>query len=74
MSVTFGAELRACREARGWTQARVPEAAGPSVPGVSAVERGHRRPSLRAPFALSPALRLGADELARATAERLSGS
>ena len=72
VAAAFGAELRSRREAAGLTQARLAEAAGVSVSGVSALERGQRQPSLTVAFDLSRALSLRTDELARATAERLS--
>lgn len=71
VAVAFGRELRSRREAGGWTQAQVAEAAGLSVSGVSAMERGRRQPSLSASFELSRALGLESDALARATAARL---
>ena len=73
VAAAFGAELRARREAADLTQARLAEAAGLSVSGVSALERGQRQPSLTVAFDLSRALGLTADALARATAGRLDG-
>ncbi|MFG2846635.1 helix-turn-helix domain-containing protein [Kitasatospora sp. NPDC048296] len=41
----FGAELRALREARGWTQERLAELTGYSAVHVSAVETGRKPPT-----------------------------
>ena len=71
VAAAFGVELRARREAADFTQARLAEAAGMSVSGVSALERGQRQPSLTVAFDLSRALGLEADALARATAAQL---
>jgi predicted ATPase/DNA-binding XRE family transcriptional regulator len=56
---SFGAQLRALREAAGFTQEELATIAGLSVHGVSALERGERRrPHLDTVRALSAALDL----------------
>jgi transcriptional regulator with XRE-family HTH domain len=57
----FGAQLRALREAAGFTQEELATIAGLSVHAVSALERGHRgRPQLETVRALSAALDVAA--------------
>ncbi|HET7696350.1 MAG TPA: helix-turn-helix domain-containing protein [Vicinamibacterales bacterium] len=59
---TFGVQLRALREAAGYTQEELAAIAGLSVHGVSALERGERRrPQLETVRALSAALDLTGD-------------
>src|ERR1041385_2464912 len=56
---TFGAQLKALREAAGFTQEELAAIAGLSVHGVSALERGERRrPHVDTVRALSAALDL----------------
>src|SRR4029453_18064120 len=56
---SFGAELKALREAAGYTQEELATIAGLSVHGVSALERGERRrPHVETVRALSAALDL----------------
>src|SRR5574338_235145 len=56
---TFGAQLKALREAAGFTQEELASIAGLSVDAVSALERGHRRrPHVETVRALSAALDL----------------
>ena len=56
---TFGAQLKALREAAGFTQEELATIAGLSVHAVSALERGERRrPHLDTVRALSAALDL----------------
>src|SRR5215813_13869799 len=56
---SFGAQLKALREAAGFTQEELATIAGLSVHAVSALERGHRRrPQLDTIRALSSALDL----------------
>jgi len=56
---SFGAQLKALREAAGYTQEELATIAGLSVHAVSAVERGERRrPHVEAVRALSAALDL----------------
>src|SRR5262249_36262494 len=56
---SFGAQLKALREAAGFTQEELATIAGLSVHAVSALERGHRRrPQLETVRALSTALDL----------------
>src|SRR5215213_5060858 len=56
---SFGAQLRALREAAGFTQEELATIAGLSVHGVSALERGHRRrPHVETVRALAAALDL----------------
>src|SRR5262245_806510 len=56
---SFGAHLKALREAAGFTQEELATIAGLSVHAVSALERGHRRrPHLETLRALSMALDL----------------
>jgi len=68
---SFGAQLKALREAAGYTQEELATIAGLSVHGVSALERGERRrPHVETVRALSAALNLtGAtrDELLRSS-------
>src|SRR5215510_2559098 len=57
--VSFGAQLRALREAAGFTQEELATIAGLSVHAVSALERGERRrPHVETVRALSSALDL----------------
>src|SRR5215510_2695713 len=57
--VSFGAQLRALREAAGFTQEELATIAGLSVHAVSALERGERRrPQVETVRALSAALDL----------------
>lgn len=74
---SFGAQLKALREAAGYTQEELATIAGLSVHGVSALERGERRrPHVETVRALSAALDLtgtardGFLRSARAPAER----
>jgi predicted ATPase/DNA-binding XRE family transcriptional regulator len=61
-SGSFGAHLRALREAAGYTQEELATIAGLSVQAVSALERGERRrPHLETVRALSAALDLNGD-------------
>ena len=56
---SFGAQLKALREAAGYTQEELATIAGVSVHGVSALERGERRrPHVDTVRALSAALDL----------------
>src|SRR4029079_6905938 len=56
---SFGAQLRALRQAAGFTQEELATIAGLSVHAVSALERGHRRlPHVDTVRALSAALDL----------------
>src|SRR6188474_577797 len=58
-SQSFGAQLKALREAAGFTQEELATIAGLSVHAVSALERGHRRrPHVETVRALSAALDL----------------
>jgi len=68
--VSFGAQLRALREAAGYTQEELATIAGLSVHAVSALERGERRrPHVETVRALSAAL-----NLTGATRDSLLGS
>src|SRR5215216_6140601 len=59
---SFGAQLKALREAAGFTQEELATIAGLSVHAVSALERGHRRrPHVDTVRALSAALDLTAE-------------
>src|SRR3954463_11807280 len=56
---SFGAQLKALRDAAGFTQEELATIAGLSVHAVSALERGHRRrPHVETVRALSAALDL----------------
>ena len=67
---TFGAQLKALREAAGFTQEELATIAGLSVHAVSALERGERRrPHVETVRALSAAL-----DLTGATRETFQGS
>src|SRR5512145_69850 len=67
---TFGVQLKALREAAGFTQAELATIAGLSVHAVSALERGQRRrPHPETLRALSAAL-----DLTGATSDALLGS
>src|SRR5689334_1869384 len=67
---TFGAQLKALREAAGFTQEELATIAGLSVHAVSALERGERRrPHVDTVRALSAAL-----DLKTATRDALIGS
>src|SRR5689334_14409859 len=58
---SFGGQLRALREAAGYTQEELASIAGLSVHGVSALERGERRrPHVDTVRALAGALELPA--------------
>src|SRR5215510_12448875 len=68
--VSFGAQLRALREAAGFTQEELATIAGLSVHAVSALERGERRrPHVETVRALSAAL-----DLSGTTRDALLGS
>lgn len=54
----FAAMIREAREAKGWNQARLAEAAGMTQETVSAIERERRAPSLRTAARLVAALGL----------------
>ena len=76
LSASFGAQLKALREAAGYTQEELATIAGLSVHGISALERGERRrPHVETVRALSAALDLtgttrdGLQRSARAPAE-----
>src|SRR6476620_11989187 len=59
---SFGAQLKALREAAGFTQEELATIAGLSVHGVSALERGERRrPHVETVRALCAALDLTAE-------------
>src|SRR5262245_49295318 len=61
-SGTFGAQLKALREAAGFTQDELATIAGLSVQAIGALERGERRrPHLETVRALSAALDLTGD-------------
>ena len=67
---SFGAQLKALREAAGFTQEELATIAGLSVHAVSALERGERRrPHVETVRALSAALDLTVPfaEISRAT-------
>src|SRR6187399_2151409 len=67
---SFGTQLKALREAAGFTQEELATIAGLSVHGVSALERGQRRrPHVETVRALSAAL-----DLTGATRDALLGS
>src|ERR1043165_9068711 len=77
---SFGAQLRALREAAGFTQEELATIAGLSVHAVSALERGERRrPQVDTVRALCAALDLTGDSRealvgsARASAARVAG-
>src|SRR5688572_33158774 len=60
---SFGAQLKALREAAGYTQEELATIAGLSVHGVSALERGERRrPQAETVRSLSAALDLTATD------------
>lgn len=71
----FGAQLKALREAAGYTQEELATIAGVSVHAVSALERGHRRrPHVETVRALSAALDLkGATRDALLASTKASG-
>lgn len=60
-----GSAIARRREAKGWTQAQLAEAAGLSQPYVSQVEAGTREPSLVVLRDLAKALGVTVDELLR---------
>ena len=62
--MTFGARLKALREQRGLTQAKLAEAAGISLGAVRNYEQGLREPSLAAGVKLARALGIRLDVLA----------
>src|SRR5262245_19742042 len=63
VTATFGAQLKALREASGFTQEELATIAGLSVHAVSALERGHRRrPQVDTVRALASALDLKGPE------------
>lgn len=55
--------VRKHREARGWTQAELAEAAGLSTIGVRQLESGKRNPSLETIGRIADALDITVDEL-----------
>ena len=73
---SFGAQLKALREAAGFTQEELATIAGLSVHAVSALERGERRrPHVETVRALSAALDLtGATRDALLASARAAGS
>jgi putative molybdopterin biosynthesis protein len=58
-----GAELRAARQARGFSQGQLASIAGVTRQGISALESGRSDPSLRVALALARALGLSVEEL-----------
>ena len=68
----FGAQLKALREAAGYTQEELATIAGLSVHGVSALERGERRrPHIETVRALSAALDLSGPSVTRSLRARV---
>ncbi|QFZ17562.1 helix-turn-helix transcriptional regulator [Saccharothrix syringae] len=61
LAARFGAVLRTERAARGWSQARLAEAAGITRESVYRLEGGRQRPSTSMTYRLAQALRPGAD-------------
>jgi transcriptional regulator with XRE-family HTH domain len=59
----FGVRLRAAREARGWTQHELAEAAGCLNVEISRWECGHRTPGLGTICAIANALHVTIDSL-----------
>ena len=64
-SAGIGRAVARLREAKGWSQQQLAEAAGLSQPYVSKVESGAREPSLVVVQALARALGVKVDELLR---------
>jgi transcriptional regulator with XRE-family HTH domain len=67
----LGAELRAERHRRGWTQAQLAERAECKAQTVRAIERGRRRPQGRTLRRLEAALGLPPGALLAAAGRRL---
>lgn len=63
LALRLGNALRRHRVERGWTQARLAEAAEISVNHVSYIERGERLPSVPMLVQLARALRITSSEL-----------
>jgi transcriptional regulator with XRE-family HTH domain len=59
----FGRQVRALRDERQWTQARLAEQSGLDVSYISQIERGRRDPSLSSLRALAQAFSLTLPEL-----------
>jgi transcriptional regulator with XRE-family HTH domain len=57
----FGARLRTLREAAGWTQKQLADAAGVSARGVAQWEQGQREPGWSSVVALCRALRVSCE-------------
>ncbi|MDP9794284.1 transcriptional regulator with XRE-family HTH domain/tetratricopeptide (TPR) repeat protein [Catenuloplanes nepalensis] len=71
---SFGARLRALRQAAGLTMEQLAEASGVSARAISDMERGHSRaPQARTRAALAAALGAGADALAGDVPARTDG-
>jgi transcriptional regulator with XRE-family HTH domain len=60
---TFGARLRAAREAAGLSQQRLAEAAGMHSNAVARLERGERLPTWTSVQKLADALRVSTEQL-----------
>lgn len=60
-----GAQIRALREAKGWTQPKLAEASDISVAYISSVELGHRNVSLVNLCVLASSLGVDVAELVR---------
>lgn len=62
-AVAFGARVRELRQAQGWSQERLAEAAGVNAVQVSHIENGEDEPKLRTILKLAKALRVSAGDL-----------
>lgn len=61
----FGRRLRELREAKGWTQQRLAEAAGLKVSRIGWLEQGRNGPTWASAIALAQALDVSLDAFAR---------
>lgn len=59
----LGAQIRALRKKRGWSQEELAHHAGVHVTYLSGLERGHRNPSLNIIVQLASALKVTPSEL-----------
>ena len=61
--MSIGEEVRRLRRERGWSQARLAEESGMSVPGISYIENGARLPNSTSLLKLAEGLDVGIEEL-----------
>lgn len=69
-AVRFGANIRALREGRGWTQNDLAEKAGMNASYLGFIERGDNVPTLTIILLLAETLEADAGDLVRAVTRR----